>query len=153
MSYNKIDNLDFTKLKGTKLITYDNRSLKLELPWVKINSVLNVNNAIYLDFNFSKKFKAKLANLANELNYKKEIKIKLNSNLDSRDVFYFTEDRVQITTEVSPESLIGKKVKCLVHFIGFNNSKELVVKVEQLYFKHIEDTLEIQECSDLEDCF
>ena len=153
MSYNKIDNLDFSLLKGTKLITYDNKSLKLELPWVKINSIVNINNAIYLDFNFSKKFKSKLANLAAELNYKKDIKIKLNSNLEARDVFYFTEDRIQITTEVSPESLIGKKVKCLVHFIGFNSSKELVVKVEQLYFKHVEDTLEIQECSDLEDCF
>lgn len=153
MSYYKIDSLDYKLLKGTKLITYDNKSLKLELPWVKINGIKNENNSIYIDFNFSKNFKSKLSNLASQLNYKKEIKIKLNSNIDTKDVFYFTEDKMLITEQVNPETLIGKKVKCLVHFIGFNNSKELVVKVEQLYFKHIEDTLEIEDCSDLENCF
>ena len=88
--------------------------------------------------------------LLDNLNYSRAFQIKLHSSNETNDVFFFTEDKVLIEEVVEPEKLIGKKVKCLVHFIGFNAAKELVVKIEQMYFKNTVEVIGVDECSDLE---
>ena len=149
----KLSQIDTTKIKCGKLISYDGYSLKIELPWLVVKSIEKNGKEDFLKFGLSLKLKNSLKLLTNSMNYPiDKLKFKLNSNNSVTDVFYFDDEKILIEEPVVPESLVNKKIKCIIHFIGFKGN-ELIVKIEQVYFKQTEtpkEILELEDCSDLE---
>ena len=149
----KLSQIDTTKIKYGKLISYDSHSLKIELPWLVVKSIEKNKKEDYLKFGLSLKLKNSLEEITKAINYPiDKLKFKLNSNNSVTDVFYFDSEKILIEEPIVPDTLVGKKIKCIIHFIGFKGS-DLIVKIEQVYFKETEtqkEVLEIEDCSDLE---